>query len=176
MKRQLDWMDKEIIDEQMSAMKKGYDYTILPPELRYSKEEAEELLDFLRNKNERLFTYTGLIYTYADTVDALERQIDQIVSIGQGNSLGIEPLYYRQRQALNSVLPLGMNHIDVTRYLTTGQIAMQMPFASLELNQEGGGYYGQSKQSGNLVICTARSSLPPWGSSAASPAPGSPSP
>ena len=136
-KRQLDWMDKEIIDEQMSAMKKGYDYTILPPELRYSKEEAEELLDFLRNKNERLFNYTGLIYTYADTVEALERQVDQIVSIGQGNSLGIEPLYYRQRQALNSVLPLGMNHIDVARYLTTGQIAMQRPFASLELNQEG---------------------------------------
>lgn len=162
-KRQIDWMDKEIIDEQMSAMKKGYDYTILPPELRYSKEEAEELLDFLRNKNERLFTYTGLIYTYADTVDALERQIDQIVSIGQGNSLGIEPLYYRQRQALNSVLPLGMNHIDVTRYLTTGQIAMQMPFASLELNQEGGGYYGQSKQSGNLVICNRKKLASPMG-------------
>ena len=50
-KRQLDWMDKEIIDEQMAAVKKGYDYSILPPELRYSKEEAEELLDFLRNKN-----------------------------------------------------------------------------------------------------------------------------
>lgn len=162
-KRQLDWMDKEIIDEQMSAMKKGYDYTILPPELRYSKEEAEELLDFLRNKNERLFTYTGLIYTYADTVEALERQVDQIVSIGQGNSLGIEPLYYRQRQALNSVLPLGMNHIDVARYLTTGQIAMQMPFASLELNQEGGGYYGQSKQSGNLVICNRKKLASPMG-------------
>ena len=129
-KRQLDWMDKEIIDEQMSAMKKGYDYTILPPELRYSKEEAEELLDFLRNKNERLFVYTGLVYTYADTVEELERQVEQIISVGQGNSLGIEPLYYRQRQTLNSVLPLGLNHMDVTRYLTTGQIAMQMPFAS----------------------------------------------
>ena len=163
MKRQLDWMDKEVIDEQMSAMKKGYDYTILPPELRYSKEEAEELLDFLRNKNERLFTYTGLIYTYSDSVEALERQVDQIVSIGQGNSLGIEPLYYRQRQALNSVLPLGMNHIDVTRYLTTGQIAMQMPFASLELNQEGGGYYGQSKQSGSLVICNRKKLASPMG-------------
>lgn len=162
-KRQLDWMDKEIIDEQMSAMKKGYDYTILPPELRYSKEEAEELLDFLRNKNERLFCYTGLIYTYADTVEELTRQVDQIVSIGQGNSLGIEPLYYRQRQALNSVLPLGANHIDVTRYLTTGQIAMQMPFASLELNQEGGGYYGQSKQSGNLVICNRKKLASPMG-------------
>ena len=40
-------MDKEIIDEQMSAVKKGYDYQILPPELRFSKEEAEELLDML---------------------------------------------------------------------------------------------------------------------------------
>ena len=29
---------------QMAAVKKGYDYSILPPELRYSKEEAEELL------------------------------------------------------------------------------------------------------------------------------------
>lgn len=62
-KRQIDWMDKEIIDEQMSAVKKGYDYQILPPELRFSKEEAEELLDFLRNKSERLFVYTGLVYT-----------------------------------------------------------------------------------------------------------------
>ena len=162
-KRQIDWMDKEIIDEQMAAMKKGYDYTILPPELRYSKEEAEELLDFLRNKNERLFTYTGLIYTYADSIEQLERQVDQIISIGQGNSIGIEPLYYRQRQALNSVLPLGANHIDVTRYLTTGQIAMQMPFASLELNQGGGGYYGQSKQSGNLVICNRKKLASPMG-------------
>ena len=43
-KRQLDWMDKEIIDEQMAAVKKGYDYSILPPELRYSKEEIARLL------------------------------------------------------------------------------------------------------------------------------------
>ena len=61
------------------------------------------------------------------------------------------------------MLPLGLNHIDVTRYLTTGQIAMQMPFASLELNQEGGGYYGQSKQSGNLVICNRKKLASPMG-------------
>lgn len=162
-KRQLDWMDKEIIDEQMAAVKKGYDYSILPPELRYSKEEAEELLDFLRNKNERLFVYTGLIYTYADDLDALDRQIDQITSIAQGNSLGIVPLEYRQKEALNSMLPLGRNHVSVSRHLTTGQIAMQMPFASQELNQKGGGYYGQSKQSGNLVMCNRKLLASPMG-------------
>ena len=55
----------------MSAVKKGYDYQILPPELRFSKEEAEELLDFLRNKSERLFVYTGLVYTWADRLEEL---------------------------------------------------------------------------------------------------------
>ena len=162
-KRQLDWMDKEIIDEQMAAVKKGYDYSILPPELRYSKEEAEELLDFLRNKNERLFTYTGLIYTYADSMEGLDRAVEQITSIARGNSLGIVRLDYRQKQALNSVLPLARNHVSVSRHLTTGQVAMQMPFASQELNQAGGGYYGQSKQSGNLVICNRRQLASPMG-------------
>ena len=38
-----------------------------------------------------------------------------------------------------------------------------MPFASLELNQEGGGYYGQSKQSGNLVICNRKKLASPMG-------------
>ena len=162
-KRQLDWMDKEIIDEQMAAVKKGYDYSILPPELRYSKEEAEELLDFLRNKNERLFVYTGLVYTYADSLEELDRQVEQVVSVAQGNSLGIVGLDYRQKHALNSMFPLGRNHVNVSRHLTTGQIAMQMPFASQELNQEGGGYYGQSKQSGNLVICNRKRLASPMG-------------
>ncbi len=162
-KRQLDWMDKEIIDEQMSAAKKGYDCSILPPELRYSKEEAEELLDFLRNKNERLFVYTGLVYTYAESLEDLDHNVEQIKSVAQGNSLGIVPLEYRQRHALNSMLPLARNHVSVSRHLTTGQVAMQMPFASQELNQVGGGYYGQSKQSGNLVLCNRKKLASPMG-------------
>ena len=162
-KRQIDWMDKEIIDEQTTAAKKGFSQSILTPEIRYAKEEAEELLDFLRNKNEHLFEYTGLIYTYADSFEALDRQVAQVTSIAQGNSIAVASLDFRQRPALNSVLPLGRNHLEFTRYLTTGQVAMQMPFASLELNQEGGGYYGQSKQSGNLVVCNRKLLASPMG-------------
>ena len=79
MKKRIAWMDKEVIDEQMSAVKKGYDFSILPPELSHSKEEAEELLDQLQNKNQRLFTYTGLVFTYADTAEALDHQTRQIM-------------------------------------------------------------------------------------------------
>ena len=78
-------------------------------------------------------------------------------------SIEVEPLAYRQRQGMNSILPLGLNHVDVSRYMTTAQVAIQMPFASQELNQEGGGYYGQSKQSGNLVICNRKKLASPMG-------------
>ena len=162
-KKRLAWMDKEIIDEQMSAVKKGYDYQILPPELRFSKEEAEELLDFLRNKSERLFVYTGLVYTWADSLEELDRRVQQVTSVAQGCTIGLEPLHFRQRQALNSVLPLGDNHVTVSRYLTTGQVAMQMPFASQSLDEAGGGYYGQSKESGNLVLCDRKRLASPMG-------------
>lgn len=174
-KKRIAWMDKEIIDEQMSAVKKGYDFQILPSELKYSKEEAEDLLDHLQNKNQRLYVYTGLVYTYAATRDELDDQVMQIVSTARRNSIEADALDYRQREGLNSVLPLGHNHVEVSRMMTTAQVAIQMPFATQELSHEGGGYYGQNKQSSTWCFATARSWRAPWGSSPASPGRASPS-
>ena len=151
-KQRLAWMDKEVIDEQMTAVKKGYDFQILPSELKYSKEEAEDLLDHLQNKNQRLFIFTGLIYTYADSLDELDEQVLQIMSTARRNSIDLDTLSYRQRQGLNSILPLGHNHVEMSRMMTTAQVAILMPFASQELNQPGGGYIGQSRLSNNLVM------------------------
>lgn len=162
-KQRLAWMDKEVIDEQMTAVKKGYDFQILPSELKYSKEEAEDLLDHLQNKNQRLFVFTGLVYTYAPTLEELDEQVLQVMSTARRNSIDLDTLNYRQRQGLNSVLPLGHNHVEMSRMLTTAQVAIQMPFASQELSQPGGGYVGQSKQSGNLVICNRKLLASPMG-------------
>ena len=155
-KTRLAWMDKEIIDEQMSAVKKGYDFQILPSELKYSKEEAEDLLDHLQNRNQRLFVYTGLVYTYAATRKELDDQVDQIVATARQHSIEADALDYRQREGMNSILPLGHNHVEVSRMMTTAQVAIQMPFATQELAQDGGGYYGQNKQSSNLVLCNRK--------------------
>lgn len=162
-KTRLAWMDKEIIDEQMSAVKKGYDFQILPSELKYSKEEAEDLLDHLQNRNQRLFVYTGLVYTYAATRKELDDQVDQIVATARQHSIEADALDYRQREGMNSILPLGHNHVEVSRMMTTAQVAIQMPFATQELAQDGGGYYGQNKQSSNLVLCNRKALASPMG-------------
>ena len=85
------------------------------------------------------------------------------MSTARRNSIDLDTLTYRQRQGLNSVLPLGHNHVEMSRMMTTAQVAIQMPFASQELNQPGGGYVGQSKQSGNLVICNRKDLASPMG-------------
>lgn len=171
-KKRLAWMDKEIIDEQMAAVKKGYDFQILPSELKYSKEEAEDLLDHLQNKNQRLFVYTGLVFTYAATRKELDDQVMQVIATARRNSIEVDTLDYRQREGMNSILPLGHNHVEVSRMMTTAQVAIQMPFATQELNQAGGGYYGQNKQSSNLALCNRKLLASPMGFVAGKPGSG----
>lgn len=109
------WIDKEIIEEQRSAVNKGYDFSILPQELKYSKEETEDVLDHLQNKNQRLYVFTGLIYTYAESKQQLDAQVMRIISTARQNSIEVDTYDYRQRRGLNSVLPLGHNHVEISR-------------------------------------------------------------
>ena len=112
-KQRINWIDKEVIEAQKKASKQGYDPNLLSPELSYSRDEAGEVLEDLLTKNQSLFTFTGLVYTYAHTVDELNEQVKRIVDKANSHSITIELLPLRQRQALNSVLPLGVNYIDV---------------------------------------------------------------
>ena len=152
------WIDKEIIEEQRSAVNKGYDFSILPQELKYSKEETEDVLDHLQNKNQRLYVFTGLIYTYAPTKEQLDQQVMRIISVARQSSIEVDTYDYRQRRGLNSILPLGHNHV-----FTTAQVAILVPFATQELDDDGGNYYGQNKHSRNLVICNRKKLTSPMG-------------
>ena len=157
------WIDKEIIEEQRSAVNKGYDFSILPQELKYSKEETEDVLDHLQNKNQRLYVFTGLIYTYAESKQQLDAQVMRIISTARQNSIEVDTYDYRQRRGLNSVLPLGHNHVEISRMFTTAQVAILVPFATQELDDAGGNYYGQNKHSRNLVMCNRKRLTSPMG-------------
>ena len=144
-KQRLNWIDKEVVeDRQMSAVKRGYDYTLLPAELRYTREEAQDMFERLKDDSQRLFRYCGVAMTYAPSREELEDRVGRLVSTAQANGIELAPLHYRQREGLNSALPLGTSEVDVERYMLTDEIAIQSPFATLELNEEGGGYSGET--------------------------------
>ena len=148
----LGWIDKEIADRQMKAVQKGNDPSLLPQDVSYSKDEAEDLLDQLLYKNQHLFKFSAAIYTYADTYEQLQEQVMAIVRAGKNSALVIEPAGCQQKECLNTVLPLGLKHVEKERYLTTAQTGLMMPFATLDVFEKTGGYYGQNKESKNLII------------------------
>lgn len=162
-KQRLNWIDKEYLEEQQKAFSKGYDPNLLPAELTFSRDEAMKVLDDLQNKNQRLFSFTGFISTYAETPEALAEQVSHIIDKANSHSVTVEALPLRQREAMNSVLPLGQNHVDVSRMFTTAEATILVPFATQELDQPGGNYVGQNKVSNNLVIANRKLYASPVG-------------
>lgn len=151
-KRQNSLVDNEIVNEQKHSASKGRDFTVLSQEIKHNKEEFESILDDLQNNNQNLYTFTGLIHVYADTREELDNNVIQIISSARVKSVTIKGLPLQQKEALNSVLPVGLNHIENSRTFTTAQMAIFMPFATQELDEPGGSYAGQNKNSNNLVM------------------------
>ena len=75
------WIDAETIEEQKKAVQQGYDYSILPSELRYSREETEDLLTQLQGQQQHLFMFSGLIYTWAESPEKLTEQVVEILDV-----------------------------------------------------------------------------------------------
>jgi len=151
-KRKITFMEQQKIDEIKKAQKAGYDSDMIPYELRYSLEEAQSLLNDLQNKNQRMFKVTLLIYTYADNVDALNENIYQIMAAARKKNCRIATLDYLQEEGFNSTLPIGKNHMEIQRTLTTSSAAIFIPFTTMELYQKGGIYYGLNGLSRNLIF------------------------
>jgi len=162
-KRKIAFMEQQKIDEQKKAIKANYDVDMIPHELKYSLDEAEQLLDDLQNKNQRMFTMTALIYTCANSMEVLKEQIFQIASVCRQNGCMVETLDYCQENALNSILPLGKNHINIKRTLTTASTAIFMPFSTQELYQENGLYYGLNALSHNMILANRKALKTPSG-------------
>lgn len=121
-------------------------------EVRYNQDEVTKVLDDLRNKNQNLFSFSAYIYVYGDTREELDNRILDIISTARTQSVTVATLPLMQKQALNSVIPVGSNRVDIARTLTTAQMAIFMPFATQELDDEDGNYAGQNKNSNNLVL------------------------
>ena len=151
-KSKISFMEQQKIDEQKKALKSGYDVDMIPHELKYSLNEAEQLLDDLQNKNQRMFKVTILIHTKAETLDDLKENVYQISSTARKNNCKVGKLDFLQREAFNSILPIGKNKIDIKRTLTTSSAAIFVPFTTQELFQSGGMYYGLNALSRNLIF------------------------
>jgi len=152
-RRQIAFMEMETTGRQDAAVQKGRNTEIaVPMETRARYEDAKNLLELLENGNQRLFKVTILVYTYAQDFETLQDNVYQIMACARKHTLKIAKLDLMQREGINSILPVGKNHVVIQRTLPTAAAAVFIPFTTVELYQKNGIYYGQNAASRNLIF------------------------
>ena len=74
------------------------------------------------------------------------------ISYNKRNSVTIEEYYLKQREALNTALPIGVRQVETMRTMLIQSLAVLMPFNVQELNDGSGCYYGINQVSKNINI------------------------
>jgi len=156
-KSKLSDIEKMKLEEQMKAVKQGYDMDIMPPDLIMYSTEAKTLLEDLQSRNERLFLVTIMVLNTASTKSKLENDVFAASGIAQKHNCALKRLEYQQEQGLMSSLTLGLNQIEINRGLTTSSTAIFIPFTTCELFQTGEAlYYGLNALSNNLIMANRK--------------------
>ena len=113
-----------VIEEQKRAVRSGYDMDILPSDLVTYSKTAQQILDDLQSRNERLFHVTVLFMHTAKTKKQLKSAVFQSSGIAQEANCALRRLDFLQEQGMMSSLPLGVNYVPVSRDLTTTAAAI----------------------------------------------------
>ena len=151
-RNQMTNINSNIVDKQQKAAKSGYDPNLIGHELKKAQEDANELLENLTSKDQKMFQMTLVIMHFADTIEQLDKDTESIITVGRKYSCEIKRLFSQQELGFKSALPLCFNQLLMKRTLTTASTAVFMPFTSQELNQKNGRYYGLNKISNNLIL------------------------
>ncbi|MBP5718936.1 MAG: conjugal transfer protein TraE, partial [Abditibacteriota bacterium] len=152
-KRKITDLDSMKIQEQMKAVRAGYDMDLIPSDLATYGAEARTLLEDLQSRNERMFLVTMLVMNTAETPRKLATDFMAAKGIAQKYNCSLRRLDWQQEQGLMSSLPLGLNQIPIQRGLTTSSTAFFVPFTTAELFMGGEAlYYGLNALSNNLIM------------------------
>ena len=154
--RQITGMRANKIEFQKKSIESGYIDSYIPYELKASLEDAEDLLIECTKKNQKLFLVSILILHEADTLEELKEDTDILKRIATKNLCKIGNLIYQQEEGLKSILPLGVNKLEVDRTLTSDATAILMPFNSQEMHVRNGCCYGTNATSGNVILLDRR--------------------
>lgn len=173
-KTKLAFMRQEEADGMQRAVKQKLPAAMgIRYELSENIKNAEDLLDELVNRNQKLFKVALMIHTYGNTNEELDNRIKQIMSAVQKKTCKVDTLPFEQREALNSILPLGKKCIGIERTLTTANTAIFIPFTTQELFEPGGFYMGLNARSKSLLMFCRKTWRPLPGMYWGSPAPAS---
>lgn len=116
------------------------------------KEKLDSFSRELDTSDDHYYNSTMLIFVLAKDKEELAQIEEKLHNAASLKSLKLKSCFGKQREALNSVLPLGIQEFKRVINLSSSCLAMFMPFKTQELNDEGGNYYGINQLSQNVIF------------------------
>ena len=146
------FMEQDIVNRQQKLLQQGNDPDMIPAHLKKAHTGAENLLDDVQNKNQRIFQGSIMVFTSSKSLEEMQQNVEKLRSVTRSLGCELMPIACEQEAALNAVLPLAKNDIKIRRTMTTAAQARFIPFTTQELFESDGMYYGINALSRNLIF------------------------
>lgn len=114
-------------------------------------DEADEYLNDLTERDQRMFVANISMVHLADTKEELDEDTEEILSAARTKMCQMATLYFQQLKGLITALPYGVNYLCAERTLTTEGAGIFLPFRAQEVTDKGGLFFGVNAVTGNLI-------------------------
>ena len=138
------WQRKQNANNNFSAE--------VPYDLEMQRQELREFLDDLSSRDQKMMLSVLTIVITADTLEELNQQTKSMQELARERVSQIAVLKFQQLDGLHTVLPAGMQKLDIFRTLITESLAIQIPFRVQEIAHAKGIFYGQNVISKNMIL------------------------
>lgn len=136
-------VENKISQQQRKRNKNGAFSSDISYKVRREKKELERMLDELRDNDQKMFWVGFTMGILADNEEILEEHLTAVTQVVEKASCRLLPYFMRQREALNTVLPIGGRYVDMMRAMFTSAAAVFVPFNVVEMQMmEQPFYYG----------------------------------
>lgn len=128
---------------------------VIPYDMEMQREECKEFLDDLTIRDQRMMLCNITIVHLADSKEELENDTELLKSVARKFMCDLSILYFSSRQldGLCTVLPIGLNRLNIIRTLLTESASVFIPFRAQEIADKGGIWYGQNAITNNPIFC-----------------------
>lgn len=136
---------------------------VIPYDMENQRKEAKEFLDDLIVRDQRMMLGCMTLVHLADSKEELDNDSELLMATARKYMCELSPLAFASRQldGLMSVLPIGINKLDIVRTLLTESLAVFIPFRAQEIVDEGGIWFGQNAITNNLILCNKEKLMNP---------------
>lgn len=145
-------IESNIIKQQQTRNKNNDFSSEISYTTRRQKADIEDIMNNVRENDESLFFVGVTMVVMAENIEELDSICESIDSVARGAGCSVDICRYKQREALNTVLPIGVRQIETMRTMLTQSLAVLMPFNVQEICDKSGIYYGVNQISKNIIV------------------------